>query len=91
MSNDSASASAAANFFVRLYPRNPHIDYVYYMKGLANYYRNHSFIQQMLRGDEQKRDVSHYETAYADFKFLIARYPHSHYIPDARKTHGAIA
>ena len=39
--NDQPEAAiAAANRFIKLHPRNPHIDYAYYLRGIVNFNRN---------------------------------------------------
>ena len=37
MSGDAASAAASAERFTHLYPRSEHVDYAYYMKGIADF------------------------------------------------------
>ncbi|MFZ2172213.1 MAG: outer membrane protein assembly factor BamD, partial [Methylococcaceae bacterium] len=37
--NDPDSATAAADRFIKMNPRNPAVDYAYYLKGLINYNR----------------------------------------------------
>src|SRR5262245_32490431 len=39
MKEDYSLAVAAANRFIRLHPTNPHVDYAYYMRGIADYYQ----------------------------------------------------
>ena len=39
---EAASALAAADRFIRLYPQHKDIDYVYYLKGIINYDENFS-------------------------------------------------
>ena len=35
--NEPASALAAADRFIKLYPNHPNVDYAYYLKGLVNF------------------------------------------------------
>jgi len=51
------------------------LDYVYYMKGLADYYRI----------SDIKRDQSHTKKAMQTFKQLVNRYPNSKYAKDAKQ------
>ena len=43
------AAHSAAEKFIRLHPRHPNIDYAYFMRGLASYTRDNSFLQEFLR------------------------------------------
>src|SRR4030067_842265 len=36
--NEAESAISAADRFIKQYPNNPHVDYAYYLKGLANFH-----------------------------------------------------
>lgn len=82
--NDNDSALAAADRYIRLYPRSPDIDYAFYMKGLANMGRPHGFVDRFTRADPAQLDLSNMEAAYKDFDLLVRRFPKSRYAPDAR-------
>lgn len=82
---DQASASAAAERFIRLYPRDPKVDYAYYIKGVSNYEQDHGFLQRYLPVDLAERDPGTARQSYVDFQILIKRYPNSPYAADARK------
>lgn len=75
------AAVSAADRFIKQRPRNPNIDYVYYLRGLSNYSRNDSGI---LGGDPDKRDTRFLEQSFTDFKLLIENYPDSVYAKDAQ-------
>ncbi len=83
--NDPDSASAAADRFIKMNPRNPAVDYAYYLKGLVNYNRGIGFIDRFLPTDTSQRDPGTARDALKNFEELIRRYPHSKYIPDARQ------
>lgn len=83
--NESASALAAADRFIQLYPTHPEVDYAYYLKGLVNFEQNTSFVYRYLPIDRSLRDKSQAEKAFADFSFLIHHFPHSQYVNDARQ------
>ena len=50
---DTASALAAADRYVRLYPRGKYIAYAYYMRGLINFEQNRGFIERHVNIDFQ--------------------------------------
>ncbi|WP_019866323.1 outer membrane protein assembly factor BamD [Methylovulum miyakonense] len=78
------SAIAAADRFIKMNPRNPHVDYAYYLKGLVNYNRDIGFIDRFLPTDTSQRDPGSAREAYRNFEELIRRYPGSRYLADAR-------
>lgn len=78
------SALVAADRFIKLYPRHPHVDYVYYIKGLINFEKNAGFIDRMLPLDQSQRDQRSANTAFNDFNELLKRFPDSKYSEDAR-------
>lgn len=80
-----SAANEAADRFIRLHPRHPSVDYAYYMKGLAAYDIEPGFFSRFIPSDDTKRDVSHIQTAFAEFAQLLARFPDSAYAPDARQ------
>ena len=80
-----AAANEAADRFIRLHPRHTSVDYAYYMKGLAAYDIEPGFFSRFIPSDDTKRDVSHIQTAFAEFAQLLARFPDSAYAPDARQ------
>ena len=84
--NDEPEAAlAATERFIKTHPRNPSVDYAYYLKGLINYNRGISFADRFLPTDTSKRDPGNSRKAYANFAELIQRFPESKYVPDAKK------
>lgn len=79
------SAFAAADRFIKLYPRHPHIDYVYYIKGLVNFELDVGFLDRFLAVDKSQRDQGAALNAFNDFAELVERYPYSKYAEDSRK------
>ncbi len=79
------AAIAAANRFIKLHPRNPHVDYAYYLKGIVNFNRNLGFINRFVPTDTAQRDASTALSSFNDFAELVRRYPDSVYAEDARK------
>jgi outer membrane protein assembly factor BamD len=80
--NEAESAIAAADRFIKQYPNNPHVDYAYYLKGLADFHGEIGLLGMM--GDPTERDPKAAQDSFAAFKDLIARFPGSKYVPDAR-------
>ncbi|MBS3965024.1 MAG: outer membrane protein assembly factor BamD [Methylomonas sp.] len=82
--DDPEAALAAAERFIKINPRNPHVDYAYYLKGLINYNRGIGFIDRFLPTDSTQRDPGPAREAFDNFQELIRRFPDSKYVPDAR-------
>jgi len=85
MSFNHDSARIAANRFIRLHPQHPDVDYAYYVKGLSAFNKNTGILDRFFATDPSKRDMTSAREAYADFAQLLARYPNSEYVPDARQ------
>ncbi len=83
--NEPESCIAAADRFIKLNPQNPFVDYAYYIKGLANYNRNTSFLSELLETDPSQRDAGAALTSFNDFAELVRRFPDSKYSADARQ------
>ncbi len=79
------AAIAAADRFIRLHPRDPHVDYAYYLKGIVNFNRNLSFITRFIPTDTSQRDPGSTIDSFNDFAELVRRFPESPYAEDARK------
>lgn len=79
------SAIAAAERFIKLHPRHPHVDYAWYLKGLINFKRGRGFLDRFFPSDPAQLDQAALRQAYHDFGELIRRFPESRYAPDARQ------
>ncbi len=82
--NDYAMSAAAADRFIHLYPRSPHVDYAYYMKGIANTTVNRGLGSGIVNLDISTRDLGSAKEAFNDFNQLVVGYPDSPYTPAAR-------
>lgn len=71
--------------FIRTYPTHKNIAYLYYLRGLTNMARNAVFMARTFNLDTSNRDLEAPMQAYNDFNTLIARYPNSRYVADARQ------
>lgn len=85
MSSDYLSSEAAADRFIHAHPTNPHVDYAYFMRGLANYYQNLGIFERFFTIDLATRDLVQLKKSYADFAELTSLFPHSRYAPAAHQ------
>lgn len=74
---------SGAERFLREHPRHPSIDYIYYLRGLAQFDREGTALA-ILPVDETRSDVSNQRRAFDDFALLLQRFPNSPYAGDAR-------
>ncbi len=81
--NEPASAIAAAERFIKLYPNHPHVDYAYYLRGLANFVEDRSLLAGLGDQDMSDRDPKAAREAFDAFQQLVNRFPDSRYTPDA--------
>ncbi len=79
-----ASAIAAAERFIKLYPNHTNVDYAYYLKGLVNFNENSGILSIIDTPDMTERDSKGTREAFEAFKELATRFPDSKYTPDAR-------
>ncbi|MBA3660681.1 MAG: outer membrane protein assembly factor BamD [Gammaproteobacteria bacterium] len=85
MKEDYALSIAAADRFIRLHPANPHVDYAYYMRGIADYYQNLGILERVFVVDLATRDLTQIQKAYNDFNELVRSFPNSRYTPSAHQ------
>lgn len=71
--------------FLRTYPTNRHVPYMYYLRGLANQARNTVFMQRVFSLDMASRDLAAPMQAYDDFGIVTTRFANSRYAEDARQ------
>lgn len=80
-----ASAIAAADRFIRMHPTHAHVDYAYYLKGLANFNdQPNAFERFFTNQDLSVRDPRGMRDAYDAFHELVQRFPNSRYAEDSR-------
>lgn len=87
LDESNALAISTANRFLQLYPTHPNIDYIYYLKGLADFHGRRTFFDRLLTGksDLSDRDQAAAKRAFNSFKEVVTRFPDSRYAPDARQ------
>ena len=81
--NDPAGTITAADRFIKMHPNHPNVDYLYYLKGLANFNEDLGILGLVSGQDMSERDPKAARDAFDAFKDLVARYPNSKYAPDS--------
>ncbi len=82
--SEPASAIAGADRFIRMHPTHPNVDYAYYLKGLASYDEQPTFLDRMMgKHDISDRDPKAVREAFDAFRELVTRFPNSKYADDA--------
>jgi len=79
-----ASAIAAADRFIKLYPNHPNVDYAWYLKGLVNFYELQGVLSWLTTPDMSDRDPKAARDAYFAFKEVLTRFPESRYAEDSK-------
>ena len=82
--NEPESAISAADSYIKQYPNSPHVDYAYYVKGLANFSPSIGALGLAFKQDPTERDPQAERDSFAAFKDLVSRFPDSKYVPDSR-------
>lgn len=77
------NAVAAADRFIKLYPRSENVDYAYYIKGVSHYSRGGSAMERMFPRDLARVNQNWLRSSFAEFDNLVRRFPDSEYVPDA--------
>lgn len=83
--NNNDDAISSIDRFLRTYPTNRNVPYMYYLRGLANQSRNAVFMQHVFDLDMSQRDLAAPMQAYNDFGLIVERFPNSRYAGDARQ------
>lgn len=78
-------AVASADRFIRVHPTYPHLDYVFYIRGLANFYENLGILEKIFTVDLATRDLTQIKKSYVDFNELVLRFPNSPYAASAHQ------
>ena len=78
-----ASAIAAAERFIKLYPNHDNVDYAYYLKGLINFTENEGLFAFLSDPDMAERDPKAAHEAFAAFREVVTRFPLSRYAADS--------
>lgn len=81
--SERASAIAAVDRFIKMYPNHANADYAWYLKGLINFNDQYGILSQLTTPDMSDRDPKSTRESFAAFKEVVARFPESKYAPDA--------
>ncbi|HEB55560.1 MAG TPA: outer membrane protein assembly factor BamD [Gammaproteobacteria bacterium] len=82
-SQEYESAIMAAERFIKLHPDHRSVDYAYYLRGLARYDGDQSFMARWFNQDLTERDPRSMREAFRYFSQLVSRFPDSRYARDA--------
>ncbi|MBI2753536.1 MAG: outer membrane protein assembly factor BamD [Betaproteobacteria bacterium] len=82
-SGERASAIAASDRFIKLYPNHEHVAYAYYLKGLVNFNENQGLLSVLDNPDMTERDPKASREAFDSFKEVVTRFPDSKYAEDS--------
>jgi len=85
MKDEYAMSASAADRFIHLHPAYEHVDYAYYMRGLADFYKNLGILERVFTVDLSTRDLTQIRKSYYDFSELNERFPNSVYAPSAHQ------
>lgn len=77
-------AISTADRFIKQFPNNLHVDYAYYVKGLATFNGELSILNSISAQDPSERDPQAAQDSFNAFKELVTRFPDSKYSADAR-------
>lgn len=83
--NQPKEALTTIQNFIKQYPTNPHIDYLYYLQGLVYCETHVPFIEGWNKPNRVYQDAQPNLQALKLFKALIAQYPNSSYVPQAQQ------
>lgn len=80
---DAAGTITAADRFIKMHPNHPNVDYLFYLKGLANFVDDQGIFGFLSNQDMTERDPKSAKDAFDAFKELVTKYPESKYAPDS--------
>ena len=78
-----ASAIAAVDRFIKMYPNHANIDYAWYLKGLINFNDQHWMLSNLITPDMSDRDPKSTRESFSAFKEVVTRFPDSRYASDS--------
>jgi outer membrane protein assembly factor BamD len=81
--NERASAIAAVDRFIKMYPNHANADYAWYLKGLINFNELTGALSWLTTPDMSDRDPKASREAFLAFKEVVTRFPDSPYAEDS--------
>ena len=83
--NSPEQAIDAADNFIIENPRDPNVDYAYYLRGLVYFEADLNIIERLLGVDIAERPPNDAYRSFSYFQLLLQRFPNSAYAEDARE------
>jgi outer membrane protein assembly factor BamD len=77
------TAILSADRFIKLHPNHRNVDYAYYMRGLASFRLEPSWLNRVFDQDMTERDPRPSREAFRYFSELVKKFPDSRYAEDA--------
>lgn len=84
LSRDRQGTAEMANRYIRENPRSEHLDYAYYMQGMAWFDQDTSFSRRLANLDPARLGIQNAQRSFDAFRTLVQRFPDSNYADDAR-------
>jgi outer membrane protein assembly factor BamD len=81
--SERASAIAAVERFIKMYPGHASVDYAWYLKGLINFNDQYGIMSALATPDMSDRDPKSTRESFNAFKEVVTRFPESKYAADA--------
>ena len=78
-----ASAIAAVDRFIKMYPNHQNADYAWYLKGMINFNDQYGILSHLATPDMSDRDPKSTRESFSAFKEVATRFPDSRYAQDA--------
>lgn len=75
----------AADTFIIENPRDPNVDYAYYLRGLVFFEDDVNFVERLLSVSIAERPPNDAYRSFSYFQLLLQRFPNSAYAEDARE------
>ena len=79
------TAISTLDRFIKEHPRNPRIDYAYYLRGLSHFKSGTIFFERLVPRDLSIIDQRPVQSAFDDFEIIVRNFPDSPYAGDARQ------
>jgi outer membrane protein assembly factor BamD len=80
---ETTSAIAAVDRFIKLHPNHQNVDYALYLKGIIWFNEDLGLLGRLAEQDQSERDPKAARDSFDAFKDLVSRFPDSKYSPDA--------
>lgn len=82
--DEADSALDEIDRFLRMNPGSENVDYALYLRGLVNFNRGSSIVDQVFPRSIADLDSVRQKESFQDFSHVVTRHPNSKYAPDAR-------